>query len=81
VAEGVEETTESLVELDRTAAIEMAIGRAADDDIVLVLGRGHEPFQQIGDSKVPFDDRVVAKAALDRRRSTDSASDSGSMAP
>jgi len=81
ITEGVEDTTESFVELDRAAAIEMAIRRAGDADIVLVLGRGHEPFQQIGDSKIPFDDRVVARAALDRRRSTDSESDSGSMAP
>ena len=53
---------------DRRQAIESAILGAADDDVVLVLGKGHERSQEIGDRVMPFDDRVVARAAIERRR-------------
>ena len=57
---------ESLV--DRAAAIERAVAMAAPGDVVLVAGKGHEKYQQIGDRVLPFDDGEVAKTALDRRR-------------
>lgn len=81
VREGVESGTELVVEVDRRVAIDRAIDLAEDGDIVLILGRGHEPYQQIGDTKLPFDDRLVARAALERRRSVEIGPDSGSMAP
>lgn len=59
---------EHILELDRRVAIDLAIDRADDGDIVLILGRGHEPYQQIGDERVPFDDREVAARSLERRR-------------
>jgi len=57
---------ESLV--DRSAAIERAVAIAAPGDLVLIAGKGHEKYQQIGDRVLPFDDSEVAKAALARRR-------------
>ncbi|MCB1109447.1 MAG: UDP-N-acetylmuramoyl-L-alanyl-D-glutamate--2,6-diaminopimelate ligase [Chlamydiia bacterium] len=51
---------EALIEVDRRAAIERGIFMAQKGDTVLIAGRGHEPFQKIGGSRVPFDDRVVA---------------------
>lgn len=53
---------------DRRLAIETAILEAADDDVVLVLGKGHERSQEIADRVLPFDDRVVSRAAIERRR-------------
>ena len=53
---------------DRRQAIQAAILGAADDDVVLVLGKGHERSQEIGDRVMPFDDRVVSRAAIERRR-------------
>jgi UDP-N-acetylmuramoyl-L-alanyl-D-glutamate--2,6-diaminopimelate ligase len=53
------------VEPDRRAAIERAIARAGDGDIVLIAGKGHEQGQEFEDGrKVPFDDREVAREAL-----------------
>lgn len=53
------------VEPDRRAAIELAVRLAADGDIVLIAGKGHEQGQEFtGGRKVPFDDREVAREAL-----------------
>jgi len=54
--------------VDRRAAIERAIGAAGAGDVVLVAGKGHEKYQEVGDKVLPFDDVVVARAALLRRR-------------
>jgi len=56
------------VELDRARAIERAIGRAEAGDVVLIAGKGHEPYQLIGDRSLPFDDREEARRALAQRR-------------
>jgi UDP-N-acetylmuramoyl-L-alanyl-D-glutamate--2,6-diaminopimelate ligase len=57
---------ESVVE--RAAAIERAIAIAAAGDVVLIAGKGHEKYQQVGDRVLPFDDGEVARAALARRK-------------
>ncbi|HET7538982.1 MAG TPA: UDP-N-acetylmuramoyl-L-alanyl-D-glutamate--2,6-diaminopimelate ligase [Polyangiaceae bacterium] len=56
------------VELDRARAIERAISRAGAGDVVLIAGKGHEPYQLVGDQTLPFDDRVEARRALAERR-------------
>lgn len=45
--------------LDREQAIARAISMAAKEDIVLVAGKGHETYQQIGDVRHPFSDHEV----------------------
>lgn len=82
VATGIDASVTSITELDRREAIRLAVSVATDGDIVLVLGRGHEPSQDIDGRLVAFDDREVAREAIERaRRSTDSATSSGSMDP
>lgn len=56
------------LELDRACAIERAILSAAAGDVVLLAGKGHEPYQIVGTVKHPFDDRVEARRALSMRR-------------
>lgn len=53
-----------VVEPDRGKAIRRAIDEAAPGDIVLLAGKGHEPYQQVGDRKEPFDDRLKAREIL-----------------
>ena len=47
------------IEVDRRAAIALAISGAAPGDIVVVAGKGHETGQDIGGVVTPFDDRAV----------------------
>ena len=54
--------------LDRSAAIRQAIAGARPGDVVLIAGKGHEPYQIFGTTKRPFDDRVEARASLALRR-------------
>jgi UDP-N-acetylmuramoyl-L-alanyl-D-glutamate--2,6-diaminopimelate ligase len=56
------------VEPDRAKAIERAVVDASPGDIVLVAGKGHEPYQIIGNVTSAFDDRVEARRALALRR-------------
>jgi UDP-N-acetylmuramoyl-L-alanyl-D-glutamate--2,6-diaminopimelate ligase len=59
---------EHVVELDRRTAIERAVREAVPGEVVLVAGKGHEPYQIIGTRVLPFDDAAVAREALARRR-------------
>lgn len=54
-------------ELDRRKAIKMAIDMAYKDDIVIITGKGAEEVMVIGDKKVLFSDRKIAKEYLLKR--------------
>ena len=56
---GVPAGTAAVVEPDRRAAIRRALAMARKGDVVLVAGKGHEPFQELAGRTVPFDDRQV----------------------
>lgn len=58
------------VEADRRAAIHRAIAAAAPGDVVIIAGKGHEPYQEIHGVRHLFDDRVVAREALRSRLGT-----------
>jgi UDP-N-acetylmuramoyl-L-alanyl-D-glutamate--2,6-diaminopimelate ligase len=62
---GLPDTSENYkVIVDRKKAIFYAIQQAKKDDIILIAGKGHETYQQIGHTKLHFDDREIAKEAL-----------------
>jgi UDP-N-acetylmuramoyl-L-alanyl-D-glutamate--2,6-diaminopimelate ligase len=50
---------------DRRTAIRLGISLARPGDVVLIAGKGHENYQQIGDRKIAFDDREEARRALE----------------
>lgn len=53
------------IELDRKRAIEIAVAAAKPGDVVVLLGKGHEPGQEIAGVKHNFDDRLVLAAAIE----------------
>jgi UDP-N-acetylmuramoyl-L-alanyl-D-glutamate--2,6-diaminopimelate ligase len=55
------------VQRDRAAAIALALADAQPQDTVLIAGKGHEPYQEIGGVKHPFDDIEIARLALAAR--------------
>jgi UDP-N-acetylmuramoyl-L-alanyl-D-glutamate--2,6-diaminopimelate ligase len=52
------------VEVDRRTAIRRAAAAAAPGDVLLIAGKGHEDYQIIGATRLHFDDREEARAAL-----------------
>ena len=53
------------VELDRRRAISTSILQAESQDIILIAGKGHEDYQIIGDTRLPFSDQQEALIALE----------------
>jgi UDP-N-acetylmuramoyl-L-alanyl-D-glutamate--2,6-diaminopimelate ligase len=52
--------------VDRTEAIRYAIELAQAGDVIVIAGKGHETYQEINGQKIDFDDRVVARKAIQR---------------
>jgi UDP-N-acetylmuramoyl-L-alanyl-D-glutamate--2,6-diaminopimelate ligase len=57
-----------IIEPDRAAAIDLAVGRAGRGDVIVVAGKGHEQGQYVSGEVIPFDDREVVAAAIDARK-------------
>ena len=47
--------------VDRKEAMAKAIKMANKKDIVVIAGKGHELYQEVGKEKLPFDERLVIK--------------------
>ena len=60
--------THAEVEADRAAAIRRAVLEADARDVILLAGKGHEPYQEIAGVRYPFSDVEQAQAALVLRR-------------
>jgi UDP-N-acetylmuramoyl-L-alanyl-D-glutamate--2,6-diaminopimelate ligase len=71
IVSGIGRSAEQLENLtvieDRAVAIAWSIGKADDADVILVAGKGHENYQQIGARRTPFSDSSIATAALEAR--------------
>jgi len=57
------QTTPSAVP-DRAQAIRTALSEARAGDVVLVAGKGHEDYQQVGDQRLAYSDRDTVRALL-----------------
>ncbi len=55
------------VDRDRARAIHDAVAAAGAGDIVLIAGKGHEPYQEIAGRRLPFDDAAHVRDALRSR--------------
>ena len=64
VMAGLEKPGNVTVEPDRAAAIRQAIANCRPGDVVLVAGKGHETWQEIGDQRIPFSDETTILNAL-----------------
>jgi UDP-N-acetylmuramoyl-L-alanyl-D-glutamate--2,6-diaminopimelate ligase len=56
-----------VVEPERRAAISIAVSDAEPGDVIVIAGKGHEAYQEFADRTIPFDDREVARQALQER--------------
>lgn len=68
---GLHSPAKAAVIADRAAAIATAIAGANSGDCVVLAGKGHETYQQIGSDKLPFDDMICARLALQQRNGGD----------
>ncbi|MBI1858714.1 MAG: UDP-N-acetylmuramoyl-L-alanyl-D-glutamate--2,6-diaminopimelate ligase [Candidatus Melainabacteria bacterium] len=63
ILSGIQNTSSIIVEPDRKSAIEIAVNKAEDNDIIVLAGKGHEDYQILKDKTIHFDDREeIAKA-------------------
>lgn len=69
IAAGIPSGREFHIEADREQAIRESIFAAEAGDVVVVAGKGHEPFQEISGVRYPFSDRLCVKASLSQRSS------------
>ena len=67
IEEGIKKTKGKYeVIVDRTEAIEKAIKMANKKDIIILAGKGHEPYQEISGVKHPFDERIIVNEIIEK---------------
>ncbi len=59
ILQGMQNREEVIVIGDRVEAIAESYHRSGSEDVVLIAGKGHEEYQQIGVEKIPFSDRKI----------------------
>ena len=65
ILQGIDAENKEIITItDRSEAIKKAISIAEKDDAILLAGKGHETFQELGDTIIPFDDKRVAEELL-----------------
>ena len=53
--------------VDRVEAIRYAIKMANRNDIIILAGKGHEPYQEINGVKHPFDERIIVNEIINEK--------------
>ncbi|MCI8361762.1 MAG: UDP-N-acetylmuramoyl-L-alanyl-D-glutamate--2,6-diaminopimelate ligase [Clostridia bacterium] len=68
IEEGIKKTKgKYTVIVDRVEAIREAIKMSDKKDIILLAGKGHEPYQEINGVKHPFDERIIVNDIIENR--------------
>lgn len=71
IEEGIKKTNgKYIVIVDRKEAIKYAIKMANKTDIIVLAGKGHEPYQEICGKKYPFDERIIVKEIIEGKKNT-----------
>jgi UDP-N-acetylmuramoyl-L-alanyl-D-glutamate--2,6-diaminopimelate ligase len=65
ITAGLDSADKAVVQPDRRLAIKAAVQEAREGDVVMILGKGHESGQEFATQTLPFDDRQVAREALE----------------
>jgi UDP-N-acetylmuramoyl-L-alanyl-D-glutamate--2,6-diaminopimelate ligase len=68
ILSGLQKPESALVKTDRREAIFYAVAEAANDDMILVAGKGHETYQEKQGQKQPFNDIAVVMEAQTARQ-------------
>ena len=62
IEEGIKKTKGNYkVVVDRVEAIKEAMKMATKRDLIVLAGKGHEPYQEINGVKHPFDERIIVR--------------------
>ena len=64
IMEGIKNREKIIIIEDRKQAIHHALDMASRGDSVVLLGKGHETYQEVGTQKFPFDDKKIAQEYL-----------------
>jgi len=65
IEEGIKKTKGKYICIvDRKEAIKEAISMANKRDIIVLAGKGHEPYQEINHKTYPFDERIIVKEII-----------------
>lgn len=59
ILEGMPRDPAPKIEPDREKAIRSAYAATTQGDLLVVAGKGHEPYQLVGDKKIPFSDQAI----------------------
>ena len=54
--------------VDRREAIKHAIEMANKIDMIVLAGKGHEPYQEINGKKYPFDERIIVNEIIEEEK-------------
>ena len=65
---GIKDKSGVRVEYDRRRAIEVGIGLAREEDVVLIAGKGHEDYQILGSGRIHLDDREIVTECLKKAK-------------
>ncbi len=65
ILEGTKYSKALKVEVDRKKAISEAVKWQEEDEVLLVLGKGDETYQEINGEKIPFDDREIIRNLIE----------------
>jgi UDP-N-acetylmuramoyl-L-alanyl-D-glutamate--2,6-diaminopimelate ligase len=64
ILSGMKESKAIWVEKDRAMAIKKALSLRENNEIVMILGKGDETYQEINGEKFAFDDREIVRSLL-----------------